>query len=106
VQFFFFFEIFYCIAIIPIKLSISFMLIRIASRKKAYTYAVYAISVMFTLMNLIALLYIIFQCKPVRYVLPPPFKVLISDFAFSNLTFAVMHGIRHLKMATAMQRKH
>lgn len=66
-QFFFFFEVFYCAAIIPIKLSISFMLIRIASRRKTYIYSLYAVSAMFVVMNLIALLYIIFQCAPVSY---------------------------------------
>ncbi|EUC28547.1 hypothetical protein COCVIDRAFT_109583 [Bipolaris victoriae FI3] len=66
-QFFFFFEVFYCAAIIPIKLSISFMLIRIASRRKTYIYSLYAVSAMFVIMNLIALLYIIFQCAPVSY---------------------------------------
>jgi hypothetical protein len=66
-QFFFFFEVFYCAAIIPIKLSISFMLIRIASNKKQYTYSLYAVSAMFTTMNLIAMLYIIFHCRPVNY---------------------------------------
>ncbi|CAG5184112.1 uncharacterized protein ALTATR162_LOCUS10916 [Alternaria atra] len=66
-QYFFFFEVFYCAAIIPIKLSISFMLIRIASRRKTYIYSLYAVSAMFIVMNLIALLYIIFQCAPVSY---------------------------------------
>jgi hypothetical protein len=66
-QFFFFFEVFYCAAIIPIKLSISFMLLRIASNKKKYTYSLYAVSAMFTSMNLIAMLYIIFHCRPVKY---------------------------------------
>ncbi|KAF7576992.1 hypothetical protein PtrSN002B_004345 [Pyrenophora tritici-repentis] len=66
-QFFFFFECFYCAAIIPIKLSISFMLIRIASRRKLFVYSLYAVSAMFVTMNLIALLYIIFQCAPISY---------------------------------------
>ncbi|EFQ85796.1 hypothetical protein PTT_19153 [Pyrenophora teres f. teres 0-1] len=66
-QFFFFFECFYCAAIIPIKLSISFMLIRIASRRKLFVYSLYTVSALFVTMNLIALLYIIFQCAPVSY---------------------------------------
>ncbi|KAI4625150.1 uncharacterized protein J4E87_004996 [Alternaria ethzedia] len=66
-EFFFFFEVFYCAAIIPIKMSISFMLIRIASRRKAYIYSLYTVSAMFIVMNLIAMLYIIFQCAPVSY---------------------------------------
>ncbi|KAL5114116.1 hypothetical protein ACEQ8H_008000 [Pleosporales sp. CAS-2024a] len=66
-QYFFFFEVFYCAAIIPIKMSISLMLIRIAANQKKYTYSLYTVSAIFTTMNLIALLYIIFQCKPVSY---------------------------------------
>ncbi|KAL6155506.1 hypothetical protein ACJQWK_05210 [Exserohilum turcicum] len=66
-QFFFFFEVFYCAAIIPIKLSISFMLIRIASGRTRYISSLYAVSAMFVIMNLIALLYIVFQCAPVSY---------------------------------------
>ncbi|TEY35781.1 hypothetical protein BOTCAL_0579g00040 [Botryotinia calthae] len=66
-KYFFFFEIFYCAAIIPIKLSISFMLMRIATGRRVYINSIYAISTMFTIMNLIAFLYIIFQCSPVQY---------------------------------------
>ncbi|KAF2128003.1 hypothetical protein P153DRAFT_319184 [Dothidotthia symphoricarpi CBS 119687] len=66
-MFFFLFEVFYCAAIIPIKLSISAMLMRIAWGKKKYIHSLYVVSVMFTAMNLIALFYIIFQCSPVRY---------------------------------------
>ncbi|KAJ8111734.1 hypothetical protein OPT61_g5736 [Boeremia exigua] len=66
-QYFFLFEVFYCAAIIPIKLSISFMLIRIASNRLRYIYSLYVVSAMFTTMNLIALLYIVFQCWPVQY---------------------------------------
>lgn len=65
-QYFFFFEIFYCAAIIPVKLSISFMLMRIASPMKGYVWSLYGISAMFTLMNTIAFFYIVFQCNPVR----------------------------------------
>jgi hypothetical protein len=43
------------------------MLVRIASRQKAYIYSLYTVSAMFCIMNLIALLYIIFQCTPVSY---------------------------------------
>ena len=66
-QFFFLFEVFYCAAIIPIKLAISIMLIRIASNKPLYTQCLYVVSGMFIIMNLIAMLYIIFHCTPVRY---------------------------------------
>ncbi|KAK7985135.1 hypothetical protein PG996_005622 [Apiospora saccharicola] len=62
---FFMFEVFYCITIIPIKLSIGYMLVRIAQNRKVYIYAQYGIMAMFTVMNLIAALYIIFQCNPV-----------------------------------------
>ncbi|KAF1354627.1 hypothetical protein BDV97DRAFT_395050 [Delphinella strobiligena] len=66
-MYFFFFEIFYCAAIIPVKLSISFMLMRIASPMKGYVWSLYGVSAMFTVMNSIAFLYIIFQCNPVSY---------------------------------------
>ncbi|KAI1878428.1 hypothetical protein JX265_000360 [Neoarthrinium moseri] len=62
---FFLFEVFYCVTIIPVKLSISFMLIRIAENRSWFIYAQYIIMAMFTLMNLIAAFYIIFQCNPV-----------------------------------------
>jgi hypothetical protein len=48
-------------------MSISFMLIRIASNKWKYTYSLYAVSAMFTTMNLIAMLYIVLHCRPVQY---------------------------------------
>ncbi|KAK6077880.1 hypothetical protein SCUP234_01042 [Seiridium cupressi] len=62
---FFLFEVFYCVAIIPIKLSISFMLVRIAENRDWFIYCQYTIMAMFTIMNLIAAFYIIFQCSPV-----------------------------------------
>ena len=62
---FFMFEVFYCVTIIPVKLSIGYMLVRIAQNQKAYIYGQYAIMGMFTVMNLIAALYIVFQCSPV-----------------------------------------
>ncbi|KAH8649914.1 hypothetical protein BX600DRAFT_517143 [Xylariales sp. PMI_506] len=62
---FFLFEVFYCVAIIPIKASISFMLIRIAEARRGYIYTQYVIIAMCTTMNLIAGFYIIFQCNPV-----------------------------------------
>lgn len=43
------------------------MLVRIASNRVQYTYSLYAVSAMFTAMNLIAMLYIIFHCRPVQY---------------------------------------
>jgi hypothetical protein len=43
------------------------MLLRIASNKSVYSYSLYAVSAMFTAMNLIAMLYIIFHCWPVAY---------------------------------------
>jgi hypothetical protein len=44
------------------------MLIRIAGIKRYYTYSLYAASAILTLVNLVALFYIIFRCSPVRYV--------------------------------------
>ncbi|KAI0143136.1 hypothetical protein GGR57DRAFT_518873 [Xylariaceae sp. FL1272] len=63
--FFFLFEVFYCVTIIPVKLSIALMLIRIARNRKAYVYVIWVTIGLFTTMNLIAALYIIFQCNPV-----------------------------------------
>jgi hypothetical protein len=42
------------------------MLMRIASGMKKYMYSLYTVSIMFTLMNLVALFYIIFHCSPVQ----------------------------------------
>lgn len=64
-RWFFLFEVFFCIAIIFIKLSISFMLARIADPLRGYVYALWTASAMVTVMNLIALFYIVFQCSPV-----------------------------------------
>ncbi|KXT15563.1 hypothetical protein AC579_6539 [Pseudocercospora musae] len=64
---FFFFECFYCLAIIPIKLSISFMLMRVAGPKKNYIYALWTMSSLFIIMNLISFFYIVFRCNPVSY---------------------------------------
>lgn len=64
-KWFFLFEVLFCIAIIFIKLSISFMLARIANPVRAYVYALWTASALVTVMNLIALLYIVFQCSPV-----------------------------------------
>ncbi|KAK3309268.1 uncharacterized protein B0T15DRAFT_430740 [Chaetomium strumarium] len=61
---FFLFEVFYCVNIIPVKLSIGLTLIRIAENRKGYIHAQYAVMAMFTVMNLIAGFYIIFHCNP------------------------------------------
>ncbi|EKG16769.1 hypothetical protein MPH_05972 [Macrophomina phaseolina MS6] len=61
------FEVFYCVTIIPVKLSIAFQLIRIAQGRKVFVYSQYVVAGMFTTMNVIAALYIIFQCNPVSY---------------------------------------
>ncbi|KAK4098870.1 hypothetical protein N658DRAFT_431025 [Parathielavia hyrcaniae] len=63
---FFIFEIFYCVNIIPVKLSISLSLIRIAENRRVYVHVQYAVIAMFTIMNLVAGFYIIFHCNPVR----------------------------------------
>ncbi|KAI0015044.1 hypothetical protein F4780DRAFT_128711 [Xylariomycetidae sp. FL0641] len=62
---FFLFEVFYCLNIIPVKVSISLMLIRIAQNRKSFILIQWVVIGMFSLMNLIAGLYIIFQCSPV-----------------------------------------
>ncbi|KAL1310501.1 hypothetical protein AAFC00_000787 [Neodothiora populina] len=64
---FFFFEIFYCAAIIPIKLSISFMLMRIASPRRSYVWSLYGVSILFSVMSTIAFFFILFHCKPVQF---------------------------------------
>ncbi|KAI5364727.1 hypothetical protein Slin15195_G042650 [Septoria linicola] len=64
---FFFFEIFFCVAIIPIKLSISLMLMRVAGPKKKYVNSLWAMTALFVTMNAIAFFYIIFRCSPVSY---------------------------------------
>ncbi|KAF2136967.1 uncharacterized protein K452DRAFT_312771 [Aplosporella prunicola CBS 121167] len=64
-KWFFFFEVFYCVTVIPIKLSIAFTIIRIAAGRKLFVYSQYVVCAMFTIMNLIAALYIIFRCSPV-----------------------------------------
>ncbi|KAH6856119.1 hypothetical protein B0I37DRAFT_317549 [Chaetomium sp. MPI-CAGE-AT-0009] len=62
---FFLFEVFYCVNIIPVKLSISQALIRIAEKRRAFVYIQYGVMAMFTIMNLVAGFYIIFHCNPV-----------------------------------------
>ncbi|KAI5196198.1 hypothetical protein E4T42_07060 [Aureobasidium subglaciale] len=64
---FFFFEVFYCIAIVPIKLSISLMEMRIATSKKSYVVALWVTSAMFIIMNIISLFVIIFHCDPISW---------------------------------------
>lgn len=66
-KWFFFFEIFFCIAIIPIKLSISLMLMRVAGPKKNYTYALWGMASLFILANTISFLYILFRCTPISF---------------------------------------
>lgn len=66
--YFFLFEVFYCATIIPIKLSIALMLIRIAQNRKLYVYAQWAMMTLFFVADGGALFYIIFQCTPVSYV--------------------------------------
>lgn len=77
-KWFFLFEVFFCVAIIFIKLSISFMLARIADPKRGYVYALWTASALVTIMNLIALLYIVFQCSPVSLVVALPLRPGIS----------------------------
>ncbi|KAJ9490123.1 hypothetical protein VN97_g3154 [Penicillium thymicola] len=65
-KFFLIFEVGYCAAIIPIKLSISWMLIRVAQGRKAYLYAQYAVIATFVTMNIIALIFILINCIPIE----------------------------------------
>lgn len=66
-MYFFLFEVFYCASIIPIKLSIALMLIRIAQNRKYYVWAQWAMMGLFFIADGGALFYIIFQCTPVSY---------------------------------------
>jgi hypothetical protein len=65
-KFFLIFEVGYCAAIIPIKLSISWMLIRIAEGRMMYIYIQYGVIALFTLMNVIALIFILINCIPIQ----------------------------------------
>ncbi|KOS36272.1 hypothetical protein ACN38_g13000 [Penicillium nordicum] len=65
-KFFLIFEVGYCAAIIPIKLSISWMLIRVAQGRKAYLYTQYAVIGTFMTMNIIALIFILINCIPIE----------------------------------------
>ncbi|KAL1591514.1 hypothetical protein SLS60_011906 [Paraconiothyrium brasiliense] len=65
-KWFFLFEVFFCFAVIGVKLSIAFMLNRIAGNRKKFVYANYAIVVLCVSVNLASALYIIFQCNPVE----------------------------------------
>ncbi|CAG8386141.1 unnamed protein product [Penicillium salamii] len=65
-KFFLIFEVGYCAAIIPIKLSISWMLIRVAQGRKAYLYVQYVVIATFVCMNFIALIFILTNCIPVE----------------------------------------
>ncbi|CAI7566965.1 unnamed protein product [Penicillium crustosum] len=65
-KFFLIFEVGYCAAIIPIKLSISWMLIRVAQGRKTYLYTQYAVIAMFVIMNIVALIFILINCIPVE----------------------------------------
>ncbi|PWY82142.1 hypothetical protein BO70DRAFT_371111 [Aspergillus heteromorphus CBS 117.55] len=64
-KFFLIFEVGYCSAIIPIKLSISWQLIRVAERRKAYLYGQYLVIAIFAIMNVIALIFILINCIPI-----------------------------------------
>ncbi|KAJ4358789.1 uncharacterized protein N0V89_003373 [Didymosphaeria variabile] len=63
---FFLFEVFFCFAVIGVKLSIAFMLNRIAGNRKKFVYTNYGIIVLCVSVNLASALYIIFQCNPVE----------------------------------------
>ncbi|KAH9809540.1 hypothetical protein Tdes44962_MAKER06148 [Teratosphaeria destructans] len=66
-MFFFLFEIFWCLSVVPTKLSISFMLMRVAGPLRTYTWLLWGMSALFTVMDLVAFFYIVFQCTPVSY---------------------------------------
>ncbi|KAK6383270.1 hypothetical protein LTR65_010326 [Meristemomyces frigidus] len=57
-QWFWLFEVFWCISVIPVKLSISFMLGRIAVAKRPYVIGLYFMSALLTIMTLLG------KCQP------------------------------------------
>lgn len=87
-MYFFLFEVFYCAAIIPIKLSIALMLIRIAQNRKAYVYAQWAMMGLFFVADGGACFYIIFQCSPVSNAWNAPSKcepaVYLADVYYAT----------------------
>jgi len=52
-------------AVIPVKLSISLMLGRIAVAKRPYVIGLYIITALLTIIALLGLIYIVFRCTPV-----------------------------------------
>lgn len=64
-QWFWLFEIFWCMSVIPVKLSISCMLGRIAVAKRPYMIVLYVMSGLLTFMTLLGMFYIAFRCTPV-----------------------------------------
>ncbi|TKA65866.1 hypothetical protein B0A55_07942 [Friedmanniomyces simplex] len=62
---FWLFEVLWCLAVIPVKLSISFMLGRIAVAKRPWVIGLYIISVLVTTITLLGFFYIIFRCTPI-----------------------------------------
>lgn len=80
-MYFFLFEVFYCGTIIPIKLSIALMLIRIAQNRKGYVWSQWAMMTLFFIVDGGAMFYIIFQCSPVSYVnKDPPLAFFLAHF--------------------------
>ncbi|RAQ44841.1 hypothetical protein AFGD_009335 [Aspergillus flavus] len=63
-KYFLIFEVGYVAAIIPIKLSISWMLIRVAEGRKLYINIQYGVIAMCATMNIIALIFILINCTP------------------------------------------
>lgn len=66
-RWFWLFEIFWCMAVIPVKLSISLMLGRIAIVKRPLVIGLYVLSTLLTIITLVGLFYIVFRCTPVSY---------------------------------------
>ncbi|KAK5114356.1 hypothetical protein LTR62_002608 [Meristemomyces frigidus] len=67
---FWLFEVFWCLAVVPIKLSLALTigrLGRIASGKQPYIYAIYVLTAILTAITMAGMFYIIFRCTPVSY---------------------------------------
>ncbi|KAF2091207.1 hypothetical protein K490DRAFT_23402, partial [Saccharata proteae CBS 121410] len=62
---FFFAQVFYCISILFVKLSIGLMLCRIAERKKPYLYALYFINTTIVITLTFTAIYLLARCNPI-----------------------------------------
>lgn len=87
-------ETIYCIAAIPVKWSICFMLLRIAQGKRAYEFSIYAIMASVAIVMLLTTVYEFLHCTPIRMnweavkggSCKPQRTITWLSFAFSGVT--------------------